>query len=272
LNKSDTNKKTKSNVIKGNESQSNIINIKLNGNTLTTFDASLQTDQVYQVTDLPIFNYPLQSSNPITGDQTAFLEITQADTASYTKLAGNFYVTQVLSQPLLRNLVDSSGGIQMNRGTLNFPYELDGITMDNKFNDASMRTVNYTGSLISASDPALKEAVTRADLSQCYITLDELPLRSYSYIQPYISTFHVRDTHRLGFLTSEVAWHFPNSISRVSIAEEAPWCPSPIDTLDTSQIRYAHLGVTQYLMNIVDSLESEVASLRSTVAQRKSVS
>jgi sugar lactone lactonase YvrE len=246
--------------------------IKLNGNTLTTFDASLQTDQVYQVTDLPIFNYPLQSSNPITGDQTPFLEITQADTASYTKLAGNFYVTQVPGQPLLRNLVDSSGGIQMNRGTLNFPYELDGITMDNKFNDASMRTVSYTGSLISASDPALKEAVTRADLSQCYITLDELPLRSYSYIQPYISTFHVRDTHRLGFLTSEVAWHFPNSISRVSIAEEAPWCPSPIDTLDTSQIRYAHLGVTQYLMNIVDGLESEVASLRSTVAQRKSVS
>jgi sugar lactone lactonase YvrE len=245
--------------------------IKLNGNTVATFDGSLQSDQLYRVTDIPIFNYPLQSSNPITGDQTAFLEITQTDTYGYTKLAGDFFVTQVLRQGLLSNLVDSNAGIQMNRGVLNFPNQLNGITMDNKFNDASMRNVSYTGSLISASDPALKEHVTRADLSQCYVTLGELPLRAYSYIQPYISTFHVRDTRRLGFLTSEVAEHFPNSVSRVSIAEEAPWA-STIDTLDTAQIKYAHLGVTQCLMKTVDLLEEEVASLRAILAQRKSVS
>ena len=245
--------------------------IKLNGNTLTTFDGSLQSDQTFQVTDIPIFNYPLQTSNPITGDQTAFLEITQAATTGYTKLAGNFYVTQVRGQELLRNLVDSSAGIQMNRGQLNFPNQLNGITMDNKYNDASMRTVSYTGSLISASDPALKERVAPADLSQCYVTLGELPLRAYSYIQPYISTFHVRDTRRLGFLTSEVAAHFPKSITSTSIAEEASWCSS-INTLDTAQIKYAHLGVTQFLMNSVDVLEAEVASLRAILAQRKSVS
>jgi len=246
--------------------------IKLNGNTLATFDGSLQSNEAYQVTDLPILNYPLQSSNPITGDQTAFLEITQASTIGYTKLAGNFFVTQVPGQGLLRNIVNSDVGIQMNRGILKIPNELDGITIDNKFNDASMRTVSYTGSLISASDPALKERVAPADLSQCYTTLGELPLRAYSYIQPYVSTFHVRDTRRLGFLTSEVALHFPNSIARTSITEEAPWCPSSIDTLDTAQIKYAHLGVTQFLMNSVDILEAEVASLRSILAQRKSVS
>lgn len=245
--------------------------IKLNGNTVATFDGSLQSNQQYQVTDIPIFNYPLQSSNPITGDQTPFLEITQAAT-NYTKLAGDFFVSQVPGQGLLRNIVNSQAGIQMNRGTLKFPNQLNGISMDNKYNDASMRTVSYTGSLISASDPALKEGVTSADLLRCYITLDQLPLRAYSYIEAYTSTFHVRDKRRLGFLTSEVAGHFPNSISRTSIATEAAWSPSTIETLDTSQIKYAHLGVTQHLMSIVGYLEAEVASLRAILAQRKSVS
>jgi sugar lactone lactonase YvrE len=246
--------------------------IKLNGNTLATFEGSLQSNQVYQVTDVPIFNYPLQSSNPITGDQTPFLEITQAATRGYTKLAGDFFVNQVPGQGLLRNIVNSNAGIQMNQGTFKFPNQLDGISMDNKYNDASMRTVSYTGSLISASDPALKERVTSADLLRCYKTLDQLPLRVYSYIGAYNSTFHVRDKRRLGFLTSEVAEHFPNSIARTSIAEEAAWSPSTIETLDTSQIKYAHLGVTQHLMSIVGYLEAEAASLRAILAQRKSVS
>ena len=246
--------------------------IKLNGTTVASFDGSLQSNQVYQVTDVPIFNYPLQSSNPITGDQTAFLEITQEAATGYTKLAGDFFVSQVPGQGLLANLVNSNAGIQMNRGTLKFPNQLNGISMDNRYNDASMRTVSYTGSLISASDPALKERVTPADLARCYMTLGELPLRVYSYIEPYTSTFHVRDTRRLGFLTREVAAHFPNSIAPTSIAEEAPWSPSTIETLDTSQIKYAHLGVTQHLLAVVGELEADVAALRAILAQRKSVS
>jgi sugar lactone lactonase YvrE len=242
--------------------------IKLNGNILTTFDASLQVDQVYEVSDLPVFNYPLQSSNPISGDQTPFLEITQTGTTGYVKLAGNFWMDQVRGQGTAKSLINSNAGIIMNTGSLIFPNQLDDVTIDNHYNDASMRTINYMGSLNNASDPALKEGIEYADLEQCYMTLKSIPLRTYSYIPPYISTFQVRDKHRLGFLTSEVAPYFPKSVTRV--ATDA-WVSS-IDTLDMGQIKYAHLGVTQHLLKTIEAMEAEVSTLRSGVAQRKSVS
>jgi sugar lactone lactonase YvrE len=247
--------------------------IKLNGNVLTTFSAAAQSNQTYQIMDLPVLNYPLQSSNPVTGDQVPFLEIMQQGSTGYVKLAGNFWVEQVPGQGLLTSVVDSNSGIFMNQGSLIFPNQLDTITIDNKYNDASLRTISYTGSLISASDPALKEEVETADLARCYQTLRSLPLRTYSYIEPYVSTFQVNDAHRLGFLTTEVRPFFPNSISRIPF--EGGWASS-IDTLDTAQIKCAHFGVTQYLMSTIETLESEAGRLASTLrtiqAQRKSIS
>ena len=143
----------------------------------------------------------------------------------------------------------------MNSGSILFPSSLNAITIQNPYNDASMRSIYYTGSLVSASDPLLKEDIHSADLGICYMTLATLPLRVYSYTTAYESTFKVRDRRRLGFLTTEVAEHFPNSVHPTVIMD------STFQTLDTAQIKYAHLGTTQRLIQEVSILEERVQGL-----------
>ena len=232
--------------------------ISLNGNVLTTFNGSSQSDISYTLSDANILAYPLQTSNPVYGNQTPFIEITQVSTFGYAKLEGNMWVNEVPGQGLLQNSVDSNSGIIMNSGTLVFPYQNNGITLDNKYNDISLRNANYTGSLISASDPALKENIHDANLNMCYTTLASLPLRRYAYSHDYVSTFHTRDVHRLGFLTSEVAPLFPNSISPVVFET---WGASTFNTLDATQIKMSHFGVTKSLIEHITLLENEVSTL-----------
>jgi hypothetical protein len=252
---------------------SGVTTIRLNGNVLQTFTAATQSTTSYTVEDLNIYNYPLQGSNPVLGNQIPYLEISQAGGTGYTKLAGNISINTRPGQQLLQNIVDSTAGIVMNRGTLRFPYSNTGITIQNRYNDASMRTINYNGSLINPSDPALKENIQAADLGICYQTLATLPLRSYTYIQPYTSTFHVDDTPRLGFLTREIAPYFPHSVTTIPF--EQAWAPSSIQTLDMAQIKFAHLGATQHLMREVSSMEAELeeltSSLRRMATQRNAV-
>jgi sugar lactone lactonase YvrE len=247
--------------------------IGLNGNPLTTFTGASESNQSFTLRDANLANYPLQTSNPVYGNQQPFIEIQQTSTFGYTKLTGTMSVTGVAGQGGLQNLVDSNSGIIMNSGRLLFPYQNNGITIQNPYNDASLRSINYTGSLVSASDPALKEQIRPADLSICYTTLHSMPLRRYSYVEPYISTFRVADRTRLGFLTSEVAPLLPKSIS--SRKFEYDWAPSSVNTLDTTQIKYIHLGVTKSLIRLVADLEQEISSLtyelRERMAQRNNV-
>jgi len=250
--------------------------ISLNGNHLTSFEGSSESTFTYSLTDADILNYPLQSSNPIYGNQAPFIEITSISTFGYTKLEGTMWLNQVPGQGFLQDAVDSNSGLIMNSGRLVFPYQNNGTTIDNPYNDASLRTINYTGDLVSASDPALKESIESANLSICYTTLASLNLRRYKYIDPYISSFHVRDKFRLGFLTSEVAPLLPNSITSTNL--DQAWAPSSINTLDIGQIKYTHFGVTQNLIGLVNKLEEEVSTLvatrdsvRELVAQRNNV-
>jgi len=243
--------------------------ISINGNPLTTFTGSSESNQSFSLTDANLLNYPLQGSNPVYGNQRPYIVIQQTSTFGYTKLMGTLWVNEIPRQGLLNDIVDSNSGIIMNSGTVLFPYQNNGITIQNPYNDASLRSVNYTGSLISASDPALKEHVEPANLSICYTTLNSLPLQRYTYVEPYISTFHVADRHRLGFLTSEVASVLPKSISPMSLEYE--WAPSSINTLDMTQIKYIHLGVTKNLIKLVDELEGEISTVTSLLAQRNNV-
>jgi hypothetical protein len=180
----------------------------------------------------------------------------------------------VVGQGFLQNTVNEDAGIIMNSGTVRFPYQNNGITIQNKYNDISTRNFTYTGSLNTASDPALKEGIRAADLSICYQTLATLPLKRYNYIPQFGSTFRVLDRTRLGFLTSDVSPHFPNSVTIAPIEE----LHSTIHTLDTAQIKYTHLGATQHLIQAVSTLEAEVAELqefrdllRHTATQRNAI-
>jgi len=240
---------------------------------LKRFDGSQQQNQSYSLTDANILDYPLQNSNPVYGNQIPYVEITQLSSIGYTKLVGTMWANDVPGQSFLNNMVDSNNGIIMNQGSLIFPYQTNGITIENSYNDASLRTVNYTGSLNNISDPAFKENVHSADLNVCCENMAKIPLRAYNYIEPYCSTFHVRDTHRIGFITKEVEPLFPKSVQTTVFQEE--WGPSTIQMLDMSQIKYTHMGVTQALMQHVSTLENELHAckeeLRRLVAQRNSV-
>jgi hypothetical protein len=134
---------------------------------------------------------------------------------------------------------------------------MNAITIQNELNDASMRTLFYNGSLNSASDPALKENIESANLSLCYESLGSIPLRTYNYIPAYESTFGLKDTTRLGFITREVAAYFPKAVSQTPFEHWA----STIETLDVTQIKYTHLGATQKLIHEVSTMEAHLAEL-----------
>jgi sugar lactone lactonase YvrE len=240
--------------------------VALNGNVLKTFSGSNLSNDTFSVNDLNIYTYPLLGVNPVYGDQTPYVEVTQTDSYGYTKLNGTLFAQQVPSQGLLQNLVNSSNGIQMNSGYLTFPSAVNGITIDNRYNDLSTRSVFYSGQLMSASDPALKEEIESANAEICVSTFRQIPLKRYRYVEPYLSTFRVQDTHRLGVLTTDIEPLFPKSLRPMDL--EQPWA-STVNSLDSAQIRLSHYGVTQHLLGLVSTLEAEVAAL--TTAQRNSL-
>ena len=236
-------------------------NIVINGNRVATF-TSLTCNTTYNLSNTNIYTYPLQNSNPVLGDQTPYIQITQTGNTGYMKLDGTFSMSAFPGQNALQNLVNSNAGLIMNSGYMIFPNANDAITIQNERNDASTRSLFYTGSLNNASDPALKECIQPADLSICYSTVSVLPLRTYRYIPDFQSTFKTRDRTRLGFLTTDVSEHFPKSITNVDL-----W-GSSIQTLDMTQIKYAHLGATQRLIQEVSTLEAAIEDLRHRATQR----
>jgi sugar lactone lactonase YvrE len=248
--------------------------IKLNGHTLATFNGSAQQDIDFSFRDSNIWNYPLLSSNPVYGDQTPWVEISVQSNTGYTKLAGLGWVNFYAGQEGAANTVDSNAGIVMGMGRLVFPYRNNGITIDNEFNDTSTRSLTYTGALVSASDPALKEEIEDADTARCYRTLAALPLRTYTYSAAYCSTFRspALAAPRLGFLTTEVAPHFPHSVSPTTLegglVVAGAAAAGTFQTLDVAQIKAVHLGTTQYLMERIQRLETQLTQLRAAAAAK----
>jgi len=231
--------------------------ISVNGNTVTTFN-SASASSTFIITDANIYNYPLQSSNPVLGDHTPWIEITETGNTGYIKLDGRFWMNSYPGQDVTANYMNMDGGIVMNSGLLRFPNSLNGISIQNEFNDASTRNLTYTGGLNNASDPALKEGIHAADTAICYTTINSIPLRRYRYNAEYESTFRVQDRNRLGFLTTEVAPYFPKSIQPLEST----------NTLETGQIKYAHFGTTQKLMEEVSTLEAEFDLIARQATQR----
>jgi hypothetical protein len=230
--------------------------ISINGNPVKTFTAdatSTTGSATFTLTDADILSYQQNVFNPITLDQTPFITIAQEDTAGYTRLQGRLWVNQVPGQQGIRNLVDSNAGVQMNFGSIQFPAAVNDLTIRNPYNDATARSLFYSGGLYFASDPAVKEDIAPASVTRCADILEALPLKRYSYVPAYREIHEVQDGTRLGFLTTDVAPHFPKSICR---AEDFG-----TDTLDMAQIRSTHLGATQALMALIDELEREVAVL-----------
>jgi hypothetical protein len=166
--------------------------------------------------------------------------------------------------------IDSNNTITINNGVLRWPYFLNGTTIQNSLNDMSVRSLYYYGALNFASDPALKENIHDADLQRCLTTVQGLPLRRFKYIDPYLSTFQQKDTHRLGFIATELEEHFPKSITYTHISE-IPGHDSTFRMIDTQQIEMAHIGATKALINRVSSLYTTLADARQEISTLKNL-
>lgn len=161
--------------------------------------------------------------------------------------------------------INSNNTVTMNNGVLRWPYSLNGTTIQNSLNDMSARTLYYYGALNFASDPALKENVQDADLLRCYTAVENIPLRRFKYIDPYLSTFQQRDVHRLGFIATELETVFPKSVTYTQI-NEIPGYQSTFRMIDTQQMEMAHIGATKMLMNKVSSLYATLQDMREEIS------
>jgi hypothetical protein len=166
--------------------------------------------------------------------------------------------------------IDSNNTVTVNNGVLKWPYFLNGTTIQNSLNDMSVRSLYYYGALNFASDPALKENIRDADLSLCYTAVQEVPLRRFKYVDPYLSTFQQKDTHRLGFIATELEALFPKSITYTQLTD-VPGYHSTFRMIDTQQIEMAHIGATKVLMGKVSTLYTSLADIRSEIDSLKNL-
>jgi hypothetical protein len=151
--------------------------------------------------------------------------------------------------------VDSNYGIVMNRSYIRWNSALNGITIENPYNDTSTRSLTYTGSLYHASDSNLKHSVEYVNPELYMTAINSLPLRRYRFNDAYTNTFHTEDKWQLGVLTSEVEPIFSSMVKTV------PFTHCGIDTIDTvdrTQLRYAHLAATQGLIHRVSTLKGRI--------------
>lgn len=166
--------------------------------------------------------------------------------------------------------IDSNNTLTINNGVLKWPYFLNGTTIQNQFNDMSIRSIYYYGSLNFASDPTLKENIRDADLERCYEMVGAIPLRRFKYIDPYLSTFQQKDTHRLGFIATELEKFFPKSITYTYL-DNIPGYHSTFRMIDTQQVDMAHIGATKLLMNKVSSLSESIDLARQEISSLKNL-
>lgn len=154
-----------------------------------------------------------------------------------------------------QSFIDSNAGITMNKGYMKWNNRLYGISIQNRYNDMQGRNITYSGALYNASDSNLKHSIEYADVSTLYDTIDRLPLRYYSFSGAYLSTFQPADRHQLGVLTTEVRPLLPTIVNEVRPAELGL---STLETIDKAQLKFAHLGATQYLIQKVSTLSGQI--------------
>ena len=208
-------------------------------------------------TDIPLASYPILGPNPITGDTTTPWMIWEVQAGGTTSDQLSFWISNRTSaqDQAAASVFNPNLGIYINEGTMVWPSTLFDITVQNRFNDIQTRSLLYTGSLQNVSDRSLKTEIETADVARCASTIQGVPLRRYKYIAEYERTFHVKDRRRLGVLSTELAAAFPKSIRPDTLLDQ------PIDTVNTDQLKFAHLGATKYLMGEIAILRARIACL-----------
>ena len=155
--------------------------------------------------------------------------------------------------------VDSNYGIEMNMGYIVWRNALNGITIENQFNDIRTRSLLYTGAIYNPSDSNLKTDIEYADTAALYKTLDALPLRRYGLRHQYMNTFGLQDRRQIGVVTSDVAEHIPDAVHEMEFGQ----CGlSTLQMVEKNALQFTHFGATQELMGRVSTLSATVKLLK----------
>lgn len=154
--------------------------------------------------------------------------------------------------------IDSNSGITMNKGYMVWPNRLSGISINNRYNDLQTRNVTYTGSLFNASDSNLKRDISTANLEELYDSINRLPLHRYEFSPVFVSSFKSADRHQIGVLTTELKTIFPKMVHEIEPATETNIELSNLQTVDRAQLKFAHLGATQFLIQKISTLSAEI--------------
>jgi hypothetical protein len=168
----------------------------------------------------------------------------------------DLYVT--IGSTISTTYMNPSTGMEFNRGFLRWNTTLNGTTIENRFNDMTTRSLIYTGAIYNASDPKVKEGISKAETGDLYATIRSLPLHRYSFIEPYLTKYRLRDRRQIGVLATEVVAMLPAAVSEG---------PAPLEglpafqTIDRAQIQYAHIGATQALMARVSTLKGKIGAM-----------
>ena len=109
------------------------------------------------------------------------------------------------------------------------------------------------------SDSNIKSNITAANLTQCFQTMESMPLKKFTYKPEY--SHGIQDQTQLGFIAQEVQSVFPNSIFPIPTDDGS----QTILHVTFDQLFMTSYGATQHLMSIVEERQSTITSLYSSV-------
>jgi hypothetical protein len=216
--------------------------INVNGHIF--YDISNSDGQSYTESyiDFDLSGYPMIGQNPLTNDDTPYVLWRSVPSVTTDQLTLWVSTRPYGVDRASPSIVNGDGGLFMNRAAITWPF-VDGVTIENQYNDIQTRSLFYSGSLRHVSDRAVKKNIGDADLAQCVSSIQNIPLRRYEY-----NGIVSRDKTRLGILTTELANPFPKSVG----VEEVLGANIQVASVD--QLKMAHLGTTKWLIQEVERL------------------
>lgn len=209
------------------------------------------------VYDCDITDIAIAGPNPITSNSAPYIEFrgygqgyVTADATAWVS-----YSTVTADQSSRQAAFDGSQGIQLRNGVLRFPSSLNATTIQNSENDISTRSLFYTGSIYTPSDPGVKENIELLPLSPYLGILERLPLHTFQYTDAYTSTFQIPTYRQLGVLTTELADVAPQAVVECPFS----YCGIPmLNLVDKAALRYIHLAATK-------ALQEEISTVRGMI-------
>ena len=109
---------------------------------------------------------------------------------------------------------------------------------------------------LTASDARVKTDIQPADLYSCAKIVESLSVKNFKFTQEYQTKTGVSADPVYGFIAQEVKEILPKAISYTN-----EYGHSDFHSLDTDQIFKLEFGATQYLLQKVQQMESEVSTL-----------